>query len=211
MTNSTSSRKWQTPLDMQVSTKQWELWGNLTANMLSGNATDINSGTTSATRKSTSSTLDLSAGVEKYFFKSSGILKQISLTGFIHSKSATLGDDIQVSEKLMEYGLGLRYHFDPIVNVNYKIMPFLLADIGVGTVTLTNTVTSTNQTVDPSVGSSSFMAFGGGLKYFLDNGLGFRSIVDYYTANETYPYVDKTGTRTLAGLRFQAGISYRFY
>jgi hypothetical protein len=48
---------------------QWEVWSNVSANMLSGNAENINIGTVSATTTSRSSSHDITLGVEKYFFQ----------------------------------------------------------------------------------------------------------------------------------------------
>lgn len=189
----------------------WELWGNAGANMLSGNATDINIGTLASTTPSKSSAFDLSLGIEKYFYDMRSFFNQFTLTGFVHSRSSTIGQDIQVAESLLEFGAGIRYHFSGTAGLTNTIMPFGLFDFGMGSITLTNTVISGTSTSESSVkGSNKFFALGGGAKYVLRSGLGFKSIIDYYSSSETYAYTSTTGTRSLAGFRLQAGLSYRF-
>jgi hypothetical protein len=191
--------------------KQWEVWGNASANMLSGNATNLNAGTVAASTPASSSTLDFSMGVEKYFFHASDLFNQLSFTGFFHRRTSSIGQDILSGETVTEFGGGLRYHFNQTAVLMNAIMPFALLDAGIGSLSLQSKVISGATTVDSTVqGSNTFFAVGGGAKYILGNGLGFKTIVDYYSSNESYLYATTTGTRTLSGLRIQAGLSYRF-
>ncbi len=190
---------------------QWEVWSNVSANMLSGNAENINIGTVSATTTSRSSSHDITLGVEKYFFQTKSFLSSISFIGFLHKRSASLGQDIQIQEDLFEFGAGIHYHFTPTTYATHTLIPFGLFDFGIGNITLTNTVSGSTTTSEPSIkGTSKFISFGGGVKYVLNNGFGFRGIIDYYSSSESYAYASSTGTRSLAGLRLQAGLSYRF-
>lgn len=201
-------------VDMPVgqSEKQWELWGNVSANMLSGTATNLNPVAVTSSTAASSSSLDLSIGVERYFFNSSDFLKDISVTGFFRKRTAKYGYDVQVSENLTEYGAGIRYHFNQSSRLTNAIVPFALLDGGIGSIVLQNTITTaTTTTADtPLSGTSRFFALGGGAKYILANGLGFKSIVDYYSTSESYVFAASSGTRVVSGLRLQVGLSYRF-
>ena len=213
VSSGTPSAKKLAPI-MEVSTsseKEWEVWGNASANMLSGTATNINVQAAAASTSATNSSLDYSIGIEKYFFNSNIMMNQLSLTGFFHSRNSKLGHDIQNTESLTEFGAGVRYHFYQSAMLINGIMPFALLDVGMGSVTLTNQVIGATSTTDTSVkGTSQFFAVGGGIKYILGMGLGFKAIVDYYSSSESYAYTATTGTRTLSGVRLQTGISYRF-
>lgn len=201
-------------VDMPVgqSEKQWELWGNVSANMLSGTATNLNPVAVTSSTTASSSSLDLSIGVERYFFNSSDYLKDISVTGFFRKRTAKYGYDVQVSENLTEYGAGIRYHFNQSSRLTNAIVPFALLDGGIGSIVLQNTLTTaTTTTADtPLSGTSRFFALGGGAKYILSGGLGFKSIVDYYSTTESYVFAASSGARVVSGLRLQVGLSYRF-
>lgn len=193
-----------------LSGDEWEVWGNASANMLSGTSSNM-LGTVSSSTTASSSTIDYSVGIEKYFFKASGFMNQLSLTGFLHSRNSKLGQDIQITETMMEFGAGIRYHFNNSASLVNGLMPFALLDAGVGSSTVQAAVTTSTTPADPATkGSSKFYAIGGGTKYILGYGLGFKAIIDYYSSNETYAFTTTTGTRTLAGVRLQAGLSYRF-
>jgi hypothetical protein len=210
--SSQSNKNMPSILESSVSTdKEWDVWGNASANMLTGTASNINVGAAAASTTAMNSTLDYSVGIEKYFFHSNPILSQMSLTGFYHGRNAKMGHDIQITENLTEFGVGVRYHFNQSVSVINGIIPFALFDVGMGNVTLQRDVISTTTQSDPALkGTSRFFAVGGGAKYILGMGLGFKTILDYYSSNETYAYSAATGTRALSGVRLQMGLSYRF-
>ena len=135
----------------------------------------------------------------------------MSLTAFLHKHNASVGQDIQISESLLEFGAGFRYHFSQSPSMTNVIIPYGLFDFGFGTITLTNTVESGGNTTPSSIkGTNRFFSVGAGAKYILQSGWGFKSVIDYYSSNEEYAYSSTTGTRSLAGFRIQAGLSYRF-
>lgn len=213
MSSKSQSKKNMAPIieSSLSSEKEWDAWGNAAVNMLSGTASNINVGTVAASTPATNSSLDYTLGVEKYFFHSNVIMNQISITGFYHSRTSKLGQDIQTSENLTEFGAGVRYHFNHSASMINGLIPFALMDAGVGNITLQNTVISAGTTSTTSIkGTSKFFAFGGGAKYILGMGLGFKTVVDYYSSGESYSYTATTGTRSLSGVRLQAGLSYRF-
>jgi hypothetical protein len=197
--------------DQIISNEQeWEVWGNASASMLSGSMTNTNLATVAASSQSTSSMSDFSLGIEKYFFQTASVFNQVSLTAFYHRRNANFGQDIQASESVSEYGGGIRYHFDQSASLINSIMPFVLADIGVGSVNIQSKVISGAVVPESANGTSKFYSLGGGAKYILGNGIGFRSLIDYYSSTETFIYTGYTGTRTLTGFRLQVGLSYRF-
>ncbi|MBC7714086.1 MAG: hypothetical protein H7177_12155, partial [Rhizobacter sp.] len=193
--------------------KTWEVWGTLALNSLTGT---VDSGTDATTGEATStgasnSSLDFSAGIEKYFLKSSGFLKEFSLNLTLHKVSVENGDQIKSKTDLFEYGAGANYHFYNSAASTNKLVGFVTGTIGKGSSTVASTsVVSGVSTTESLKGDTSFFSGGLGAKYVLTNGFGIRAVLDYYHTTETYSFEDSTTKRTLAGPRVQFGLSYRF-
>lgn len=202
-----------TPVYSGSTSKTWEVWGTMYVNSLSG-TTD--SGTeTGASTAATASTIDFSAGVEKYFFNYNNFLKNISVSLFAHKRTMESGDTIQTTADWFEYGGALNYHFYNAPNATNRLVGFATGTFGQGTASLESRVTTNGvETTEPTDGTNSFFSVGVGAKYVLSNGFGVRGILDYYSSNESYETETDTetvtSTRTLAGPRVQFGISYRF-
>ena len=193
-----------------VTSKNWEIWGMLYVNALTGTVEDP----TSTTSETAASSLDLSAGVEKYFLNSDGFLKNTSLTVFLHKRTLQPGGSNKLAIDWMEFGGGGNYHFYNSAASTNRPIVFGGVNFGVGSAT-SSTTTPATDTVPAVVNSVSitntFFSFGVGVKYVLNNGFGLRSLLDYYRTSETYKNTnDDTVKRTLAGPRVQFGISYRF-
>lgn len=188
----------------------WELWGTLYVNSLSGTTTS--SDTTSGSTATSASTVDFSAGLERYFLTSDNFFKNLSLTVFAHKRSITSGDSIKMTSDWFEYGGGVNYHFLNPASATNRFIGFLGINVGAGTASIkTNTTTSGVQSENIIEGSNTFVSGGVGTKYILTSGFGLRAVIDYYSSSETYNYPnDVTVKRTLAGPRIQLGISYRF-
>ena len=190
--------------------KNWDAWALFHLNSLSGVVTS--SDTTASSTGTSASTLDFSAGVEKYFFSSTNFLKEISLVGFMHKRTIDNGQDIKISSGWLEFGGGVNYHFlNTPISVN-KIIGFANFNLGVGSINTVETVTSGATSTETSItGSNAFWSLGLGAKYILNYGLGFRAIFDYYSSSESYAYPNDVSVKsTLAGPRMQFGMSYRF-
>lgn len=199
----------ETPAYATNSSKTWEAWGTMYINSLSGTVES-----TSATETSTSaaaSTIDFSAGIEKYFVNYNNFLKEFSILAFVHKKSVESGDTIKSKTEWLEYGGGINYHFyHSAASVN-RLIGYGALTLGKGTATLTSKTVSNGVSDETSVeGTNSFFSVGVGAKYVLSNGFGIRSVLDYYSSNESYEYETGTVTRKLAGPRIQFGLSYRF-
>ncbi len=185
--------------------KLWETWGLLSLNSLSG--TLSSSGVSSSV---SSSSLDLTIGLEHYFFKSDDFLKIISLTGFLHKKTnsesstAADGSISKSTRDLIEYGLGINYHFFNPANSLSKLIGYGTFSAGIGTPSeVLNEITTK--------GSSTFFSLGLGMKYILPNNFGLRALLDYYRIGETFNFTGGTTKKyTLAGPRIGFGFSYRF-
>jgi hypothetical protein len=187
--------------------KNWEVWGTLYLNALSGT---VDNGTTTTTATSTetkSSSVDLSAGIERYFLASDSFLKNTSLTIFVHKRTLESGSTAKLSIDWFEYGGGVNYHFYNSAATTNNIIGFGGVNIGAGSATISAT---NNSVLDSIKGTNTFFSVGVGAKYVLTNGFGVRALFDYYSSNESYTVDTVTSTRKLSGPRVLFGISYRF-
>lgn len=176
----------------------WEVWGTLAMNSLSGTTTgDVTSQASTAR-----TAIDLSVGLEKYFFTVNNFLKDLSLSLLIHKLS--MEDSASITSKsktsLLEYGGAVNYHFYNPPNAFNKLIGFGTLSFGKGAATLN----------DSLKGDTTFVAGGMGLKYILTNGFGVRGVLDYYKTTETYTFENGSDVGSLSGARIQLGLSYRF-
>lgn len=202
------------PVYSSNTSKTWEAWGTLYVNSLSG--TVESDTTTSSSTAASGSTIDFSAGIEKYFLTSSSFFKEFSLSLFAHKRTIETGDDVKSTSDWFEYGVGANYHFyNSAASVN-KLIGYGALTAGKGSASVKSVSTTggvaTENTTD---GTNTFFSVGVGAKYILNNGFGVRAILDYYHSSEEFEFDDGAGgtfvsTRTLAGPRVQFGLSYRF-
>lgn len=194
------------PVNGMDRNKNWEIWGTLYVNSLSGTS-DNGTGTTSAS----ASAIDFAAGIERYFLSSTNFLKDTSLTLFAHKRSVESGSDIKVTTDWFEFGGGVNYHFLNSAATTNGLIGFGGLNVGKGSATITETVVGSPSTGTPVKGTNTFFSAGVGAKYVLTNGFGVRALLDYYSSSETYDFGNGlTTTRTLSGPRVLFGISYRF-
>lgn len=191
------------------SSKNWDIWGMLYVNSLSGSVSNPSPTPTSST-SSKSSTIDFSAGLERYFFSSSGFLKDTSVIGFVHKRTVETGKDYKINTDWFEFGGGVNYHFYNSITSIGKPIGFATFCAGLGNATIIEQFGDTG-TPDQTKGTNKFISVGIGSKYIVSGGFGLRALLDYYSSNETYTFSNSTSlTRTLAGPRIQVGLSYRF-
>ena len=171
------------------SSKTWEVYGLFNMSSLSGTYDD---GTNSDT--AVNSSMDITGGVEKYF-TGSGFLQNLSLSGFVNSRSSSVGQDTQSTLTFLDLGASLNYHFfnSPL---SYS------RPIGFGTVSFGQGLAESKSITagvesDPVSGASSFYSFGGGMKYILKNGFGARAMAEYYSSSSTFSFEEiKVGSIT---------------
>ena len=197
-----------------VTLKNWEVFGTLYVNALSGTIDNPNN---NGGTEALSSSVDFSAGLERYFSDSNSLLKNVSLNVFIHKRNIE-NDSVEtsttkISTDWLEYGGGASYHFYNTAASVGKLIGFGNFSGGMGTIKSTITFkTATDETTNPFKGTEAFFSLGVGAKYVLTNGFGIRATLDYYHATEslTDGLTDLTFTRKIAGPRIQFGLSYRF-
>ena len=190
-----------------------EAFGLIHFNALS---TTSDLGEDGGTASGSDSSMDFSIGVEKYFNRPSGFLRDLSLFGFIHRASNTTSSaqGTEVSSTAFEYGAGLNYHFLAAPLSYHSLIGFVGASFGIGSTEDSIAITDESSSVEPQTlsGSSNFFTLGIGAKYYLPNGFGMRAQLDYYRRGESYALEDEEGeyTKVVAGPRVQLGLSYRF-
>ena len=190
-----------------------EAYGLIHFNSLS---TTSDLGEDGGTASGSDSSIDFSLGVEKYFNRSTGFLRDISLFGFIHRASNTTSSaqGTEVTSSAFEYGAGVNYHFLAPPLSYHSLIGFVGASLGIGSTEDSIAITDESSSVEPQTlsGSSNFMSLGIGGKYYLPNGFGMRAQLDYYRRGESYALEDEEGeyTKVVSGPRIQLGLSYRF-
>ena len=187
---------------------EWEIWSTLSVNTLSGTSEDSTAGATSNSILVSASSLEISAGLEKYFFNSDGLFKETSLDIFIHKKTLESGDAVKLSSEWLEYGAGGNYHFYHSAAATNRLIGFVGINAGIGTTTISATTATSENTVK---GTNNFYSAGIGAKYTLNNGFGIRALLDYYNSREVYDFGNEmTTNRMLSGIRIAFGASCRF-
>lgn len=160
------------------------------------------------------SSIAFSLGLEKYFNRQSGFLRDLSIFGFIHSSNntSTSASGAEVSSSAFEYGAGANYHFLAPPLAYHSLIGYVGVAFGIGTTEDSLTLTDASAEAQTLSGSSNFLSLGGGIKYYLPNGFGMRAFLDYYRRGESYALEDDEGeyTKVVSGPRFQVGLSYRF-
>lgn len=192
-------------------TRTIDVFGLAHFNALS-TTTDL--GEEGGTSSGSDSSIAFSLGLEKYFNRQSGFLRDLSLFGFIHSanNTSTSASGAEVSSSAFEYGAGVNYHFLAPPLAYHSLIAYVGLAFGIGTTEDSLTLTDSSAEAQVLSGSSNFLSFGGGIKYYLPNGFGMRAYLDYYRRGETYALEDEEGeyTKVVSGPRFQVGLSYRF-
>src|SRR5690606_11802893 len=95
----------------------------------------------------------------------------------------------QISNNLFGYGLGINYHiYNSPLAIERPIF-FVGLTGGAGSASDTTSINgeiATGPKANFEGGSMSFLSLGGGFKYFIEQGVGMKFIVDYYQRYETY-------------------------
>lgn len=196
------------PMPMTNQSKTWDLYGSLALNALTG----TEEGATGSSSTSVSSSMfDLSMGLEKYLFNTD-TFKNFSVFGLLNIKSMESGDSAKTTSNWLLYGGGLNYHFYNLPQSYNRLVGYLSASFGMGTISVKEkTVIGSSATENNYEGTSNFFSLGIGAKYILSQDFGARAILDYYSSSESFSYDDgSTSSRSLSGPRVQFGISYRF-
>lgn len=191
--------------------RTWEVFATAYVNSFSGETTSDTEASTYDSSDVKSSQMSFTLGVEKYFFNSSGFLKNFSAFGFLNKKTIEVGSDSYSKSDWLDYGLGVNYHFYNRPNEVNALIGYATASFGLGSVTDTTSVYVNGTLEDTELsGSSNFISVGVGMKYLTRNGLGLRAILDYYTTSQEVTIADEVVTTKLSGPRIQMGLSYRF-
>lgn len=190
--------------------RDWEVFGTLNVNSLSGTHTDPS---TDSSTSSSRSQMEGTIGFEKYFSTaSSEFWRNFSaqLFGSLQSQKTGAGDSSS-TQTHTDIGAGASYHFFHAPSSINQFIGFGNISFGVGSNAQT---TETARNSSNYKGTENFFTVGAGSKYYLSNGIGIRAMVDYIhrsegldkeTAGETH-----TETDSLSGFRVQMGFSYRF-
>lgn len=192
--------------------KDFEAWGLVHLNNLSSSIEYGSRGSSTGQ----SATVDFSLGVEKYFYKPGTFLHNFSFSAVVHN-STIKSDSVQgqqVSSSVFEYGLSASYHFlhSPFTYGRFIGFGTLGAGVGNASDTIDFLDPDSSQASQTFSGTSNFLFFGGGVKYFTKRGFGFRGIVDFYRRTESYVVENEneTYTKVVSGPRVLMGLAYRW-
>ena len=165
-----------------------------------------------ATQKDRSE-MSFSLGVEKYFSERGSNLRNLSLIGqFDYSNTEeqekSSDESPLTSNTLLGASVGVNYHLynDPFEFE--KIILFVSGHFGLGIISSSTEGSSSDSSSD---GGYNALSFGGGLKYYTEEGLGLRGQLDFYTRNEnTTTDLGNEVIKKKSGPRIKFGMSYRF-
>ena len=120
-----------------------------------------------------------------------------------------------VTNEMTEFSVGTNLHPWTKPSVTSEFIPFLHADLHVGTVKSTyksGTEFGNADVTKTANGGTNGWALGFGYKYYTPWGFGVRALFDYYLRNEKYKQdaASNIYTRAVGGPRLMLGISYRF-
>ena len=189
--------------------KNWEVFTSLFMSSLSGSQENDTEDST----ETTSSTLDLSVGLEKYFVSSSSEwLRNTSIMLILRLRNNEVGSSSTFGFNNTEYGVGLNYHLFDSPVTNQKFIWLVSASAGLGSATRTTKIVENNTVIEDSLkGSSTFFSVGGGAKININRNWGARFLLDYYAVGTSFED-DQGNTVKLSqsGPRVNFGISYAF-
>jgi hypothetical protein len=189
-----------------------EIWGLIHFN---GASSSTDRGADGSTTGSTA-TLDFSIGFEKYFSDPQTWYHRFSIFGLYHvsNKEGQSLEGTQLSLTTNEFGAGVNWHFLSNAQAYSRPIGFLTYSMGVGSSEEVITVSTASGTQDPQPfsGSSTFYSLGVGFKYYLSNGFGLRTLLDYYNRTEKYTVdgADSDFSKTTSGPRIQVGLAFRW-
>jgi len=177
--------------------RDWEAWSLYSLSIL---------GTSSDEGDETKSTnYDLYLGLEKYFNNPSAWFSKMSPVVFIHTKSNSASTNTETeSNSIFQLGMGVNYNFSATPFAYNRIMGFAGISLAYGSA-------STQNGNEEASGKASTMMLGGGIKYYLPMGLGFRFMLNYQSESQSFTFDDDTSlATTTTGFVTYAGLSYRF-
>jgi hypothetical protein len=160
------------------------------------------------------SNINATLGFEKYFTESTGFFRSVSFSAFIHRDVAKVTSiaNTSITIGVFEYGGAFNFHFNENPRT-HQMVYFGQIGAGVGSVEdTTEGISSSSSSTNTIEGSNTFFQIGLGAKYYLNNGIGFRGVIDYYVRSEKYKF-DDTGdeyTKKVSGPRALLGLSFRF-
>ena len=185
--------------------RTFESWGMIHLNSFSG--------TTQSNRQSTTSGLNISLGVEKYFNPvKKNPLENISVSLFYHhakNQTASLNGN-STGSLAHEFGGGISWHFlNPALSYQRPI-GFIQGTYGIGTVE--DFVQAYGEEKNIIEGNDTFFSLGLGIKYYAWKGWGLRILGDYYHRDEHYNISNSNQSehKRLQGIRFMIGLAWRF-
>ncbi|OFZ22463.1 MAG: hypothetical protein A2202_06665 [Bdellovibrionales bacterium RIFOXYA1_FULL_36_14] len=177
--------------------RDWEAWSLYSLGILSTSSEEGD--------ESKSTNYDLYLGIEKYFNNPSAWFNKISPVVFIHTSSnSELKNEVTDSNSTFQLGMGANYNFSASPFAYNRIMGFIGTSLAYGS------ANSQNGTEEAS-GKASTITVGGGIKYYLPMGLGFRFMLNYQSESQSFTFDDNTSLNTTTtGFVTYAGLSYRF-
>jgi len=161
-----------------------------------------------------SNSLNIALAIEKYFSKSTGFLRNLSVLAIFNDDYSKSTQNVvsngttttkDSNSNTMELGGGAHYHFLQEPFVYGKVIGYTGIHYGMGKVS--QTPEDSTETV---AGSTNFFEIPVGLKYYVNQGFGLRVSMNYISRSSTYKYTNITETEKLSGFVYHIGLSYRF-
>jgi hypothetical protein len=168
-----------------------------------------------------SSGVDFSLGLEKYFAERAAWYHQLSVYLMMHKSNQTTTSlsGIEASSDALMFGAGGSWHFSSPFLRQTPIW-YLTSSVGIGNCSDTQAIAGATTTTETTLsGSAQYFNVGLGVKYAFGEQLSLRSTLDYYRRSEVYQETSETTTsantdnsynKVISGPRIQFGLAYRW-
>ncbi len=189
--------------------RTFEIWAGVNYQSLSGTSETTSNSTVQTSYAIQFTTLDVTAGLEKYFPNSNSWIESFSIGGIFRyaasgSPIVSSNSTFNIAGDWMDFGLSIAWHFGNSPFAYHKMIGYVPFSIGLGG----GSTEDTSQSV--AAGTSTFYSLGIGFKYYIFSGFGMRALVNYFARTETYPYDNFDDIRSISGPRFEVAFSYRW-
>lgn len=198
--------------------RNWEIWGNFNLSMMTGTSSPTNG---AASTQADQTIMDLQAGGEYYFTDESAWYSRFTLVPIFNYSKYTMTSPIGTSlaTTLVEFGGGTHWHPFNRPSAPHEFIPFMnlvitRGSMSVSSLTYTSAASNGIGTTINTTGTSGSYIFGGGCKYYFNNGFGIRATIDFVNTSASFDTIAEANNSGFdfkqSGPKAYLGMSFRW-